>query len=142
MGKKKQDHSVAIYQLQNGSLQLKADAKQETIWASLLQIAELFDTDKSGISRHIKNIYKSGELSHKATVAKFATVQKEGKREITRDIEYFNLDIILSVGYRVSGQKATQFRQWATKTLKNHITTGYTINRQRIKSNYDEFLKA
>jgi prophage maintenance system killer protein len=142
MAKKNQDHPIAIYQLQSGALQLKTDIKQETIWASLLQIAELFDTDKSGISRHIKNIYESEELSRKATVAKFATVQKEGKREIARNIEYFNLDVILSVGYRVSSQKATHFRRWATKILKNHIIKGYTINRQRIKENYDVFLKA
>ncbi|MDX1901761.1 MAG: virulence protein RhuM/Fic/DOC family protein [Gammaproteobacteria bacterium] len=142
MVKKNDDHSVAIYQLQSGALQLKADFKKDTIWVSLMQIAELFNTDKSGISRHIKNIFESDELSRRATVAKFATVQKEGKRDIVRDIEYFNLDVVLSVGYRVNSQKATHFRQWATQVLKNHITQGYTINRRRIKANYGQFLKA
>ncbi len=142
MIKKIQDHPVAIYQLKNGALQLKADVKEDTIWASLLQIAELFDTNKSGISRHIKNIYESKELPRKSTVAKFATVQKEGNREVSREIEYFNLDVILSVGYRVNSLKATQFRHWSTKMLKSYLTKGYIVNQQRIRQNYDEFLKA
>lgn len=140
--KKIKQVDTAIYQSKSGSLELKADIQQDTIWASLMQIAELFDTDKSGISRHIRNIYKSGELSQKGTVANFATVQKEGRREILRDIEYYSLDVILSVGYRVNSKKATHFRKWATKTLKEHIQKGYTINRHRIKSNYEDFLKA
>lgn len=140
--KKTMDDQVVIYQLKNGSLQLKADGHHETIWASLLQIAELFDTDKSGISRHINNVYKSGELSRKTTVAKFATVQKEGNREVRREIEYFNLDIILSVGYRVNSKKATNFRQWANKVLKEHILKGFTLDRSRIAKNYSQFLKA
>jgi hypothetical protein len=106
--------------------------EKETIWLSLNQIAALFNTDKSGISRHIKNIYKSGELSPEATVAKIATVQKEGGREVKRDIEYYNLDVILSVGYRVNSKRATQFRIWATKILKQHILQGYTINQKRL----------
>lgn len=133
---------LAIYQLQNGELQLKADINHDTLWANLSQISELFDTDKSGISRHINNIYKTGELSRKATIAKFATVQKEGKREVTRNIDYYNLDIILSVGYRINSKKATHFRRWATKTLKEYILKGYTFNRDRIKNNYQKFLKA
>ena len=140
--KKHMDEQAVIYQLKSGALQLKADGLHDTIWASLMQIAELFDTDKSGISRHINNIYKSEELSRRATVAKFATVQKEGGREVAREIEYFNLDLILSVGYRVNSKKATHFRQWATKILKEHIQKGYTINRNRIDKNYNEFLKA
>jgi hypothetical protein len=123
---KKLKAQSSIYQLKNGALQLKVDAKKDTLWANLAQIAELFDTDKSGISRHIHNIYKARELSRKATVAKFATVQKEGERKVERDVEYFNLDVILSVGYRVNSKKATHFRQWATKTLKGHLVKGYT----------------
>ena len=133
---------TVIYQSKNGSLELKADIQQDTIWANLMQISDLFGTDKSGVSRHIRNIYNSGELSKKRTVANFATVQKEGRREILRDIEYYSLNVILSVGYRVNSKKATHFRQWATKTLKEHIQKGYTINRHRIKSNYEDFLKA
>lgn len=140
--KKQTEEKISIYQLANGSIQLKADIEQDTLWANLLQIAELFETDKSGISRHIHNIYKSGELNKKGTVANFATVQKEGRREVTRNVEHFSLDVILSVGYRINSKKATHFRQWATKTLKDHIYKGYTINRNRIQKNHEEFLKA
>lgn len=138
----KKDHPIIIYQTKTGAIELKEDVSAETMWASLQQIADLFDTDKSGISRHIKNIFDSKELNQKATVAIFATVQKEGKREVSRDIEHFNLDMILSVGYRVNSKNATIFRQWATKTLRSHIVDGYTINKKRLTKNYDAFLKA
>ena len=134
--------NLVIYQAKTGAIALKGDFKKETLWASLNQIAELFETDKSGISRHIKNIFSTKELDKKSTVAIFATVQKEGKREVKRDIEYYNLDIILSVGYRVNSKKATSFRQWATKTLRSHIVDGYTINKSQITRNYEKFMKA
>ena len=101
----------------------------------------MFERDKSVISRHIKNIFKSGELHEEAAVAKIATVQKEGERAIKRDIEYFNLDVIISVGYRVDSKNATQFRIWATKTLKQHVLQGYTINKKRIGQNYEKFMQ-
>ncbi len=107
-------NNIEIYKARDGEIKLSVDIKKETIWASLQQIADLFNVDKSGISRHIKNIFKSKELSEKATVAKIATVQKEGKREVFRDIDYYNLDMILSIGYRANSKKATQFRVWAT----------------------------
>lgn len=130
-----------IFQTNNGSLELKTDSDIETIWANLDQISQLFNRDKSVISRHIKNIFKEEELDKNSTVAFFATVQKEGKRIINRNIEHFNLDLILSVGYRVNSKIATQFRQWATQTLKQHITKGFTINESRIQQNKDLFLK-
>jgi death-on-curing family protein len=133
---------IIIYQTKQGEIEFKGDIHKQTLWANLQQIADLFQTDKSGISRHIKNIYQSKELSPKATVAKIATVQTEGKRKVKREIEYHNLDLILSVGYRVNSKVATKFRQWATKTLREHIIKGYTINRKRIAKNYDEFLQA
>lgn len=136
------EQKIAIYQSTSGAIQLKADAEQDTIWANLMEIAELFETDKSGISRHINNIYKSGELSKKGTVAKFATVQKEGEREVSRNVEHFSLDVILSVGYRINSKKATHFRQWATKTLKEHIQKGFTINPHHLQTNQKEFFKA
>src|SRR3989339_340545 len=132
MVKKKIQKGLVIYQAKNGAIEFRGDFTHETIWASLQQIADLFETDKSGISRHIKNIFNSKELERKVTVAIFATVQKEGQREVSRDIEYFNLDMILSVGYRVNSKKATVFRQWATKTLHSHIVDGYTINKKRL----------
>lgn len=138
---KKNENEIVVYQGKNGEIALKGDVKKETIWASLQQIADLFETDKSGISRHIKNIYQSGELKQKATVAKIATVQTEGKRKVKREIEYYNLDLILSVGYRVNSKIATRFRQWATKTLREHIVEGYTINKKRLVKNYEKFFQ-
>ena len=138
---KKSDQQIVIYQTKSGAIEFKGDFKRDTLWASLQQIADLFSTDKSGISRHIKNIYNSSELERRSTVAKIATVQKEGKREILRKIEYFNLDVVLSVGYRVNSKRATQFRIWATNVLKKHILEGYTINEKRLKEARDIKLK-
>lgn len=131
-----------IYQTKKGSLELKTDAITETIWLTQVQVAELFDVQKAAISKHVKNIFETGELAYKSTVSKMETVQKEGQRSIKRTQEYYNLDLVLSIGYRVNSKKATNFRQWATKVLKEHIINGYTINRYRIKSNYDAFLTA
>jgi thiamine pyrophosphate-dependent acetolactate synthase large subunit-like protein len=102
----------------------------------------LFGRDKSVISRHIKNIYEIKELKKDPTVAKIATVQMEGNRKTKREIEYYNLGVILSVGYRVDSKKATQFRVWATKTLKQHLLKGYTINKKQINKNYQSFVEA
>ena len=121
---------LVIYQAPGGEIELRRDISKETVWATLNQITALFETDKSGISRHINNILKTGELDN-STVAKFATVQNEGNRRVSRQLEYFNLDMILSVGYRVNSKKATKFRQWATKTLRKHLLQGYTINKSR-----------
>lgn len=133
---------LAVYQADNGSIELNLDVNNETIWASLKDISQLFGADKSGISRHIKNIFSEKELDEKSTVAFFATVQTEGSREVTRNIECYNLDMIISIGYRVNSKKATLFRQWASKTLKQHITQGYTINPKRIEKNYAKFIQA
>ena len=140
--KKKTKNDVVIYQAKNGAIELKGDFGHETIWASLDQIADVFGRDKSVISRHLKNIYKEKELDKKSTVAKNATVQKEGKRNVERVIEYYNLDAIISVGYRVNSKTATSFRKWATSILKKHLIEGYTINRKQIGKNYDAFMKA
>jgi prophage maintenance system killer protein len=135
-------NNVVIYQAKNGAIELRADAKKETILANLNQIADLFGVQKAAISKHIKNIYETGELVEKATVSKMETVQIEGKKSVRRTIEMYNLDMIIAVGYRVNSKTATQFRQWATKTLKEHITKGYTLNRKQITKNYDSFLKS
>lgn len=131
-------HTI-IYQAKNGAIELKGDLTQDTIWANLDQISSVFGRDKSVISRHIKNIYKDEELKKDSVVAFFATTAKDGK---TYQVEYFNLDMILSIGYRVNSKTATKFRQWATQTLKQHITKGYSINKKVLAQNYDEFLKA
>ena len=124
---------IVIYKDAKEGARVEVRLENETIWLTLNQIADLFDTDKSGISRHIKNIYKSGELNPNATVAKIATVQKEGKREIERSIEYYNLDLILSVGYRVNSKRATQFRIWANTIIKQYLIKGFAVNEKRIK---------
>lgn len=135
----KKEHAIVVYQAKTGAIELREDVSSETIWASLDHIATLFGRDKSVISRHIKNIFKDRELSQKSVVAFFATTASDGK---TYQVEYFNLDMILSVGYRVNSRKATVFRQWATRTLRAHVVDGYTINKKRLAKNYDAFLKA
>jgi hypothetical protein len=136
----KQD--VVIYQAPSGAIELRGDFRRETVWATQAQIAKAFGVDVRTVNEHIKNIYKTKELIENSTIRKFRIVQKEGKREIEREINHYNLDMVLSVGYRVNSITATRFRQWATKTLREHITKGYTINRKLIAKNYDAFMKA
>ena len=128
-----QHQEMVLYQTGEGGIELLKDATEETIYASLEQIAVLFGRDKSVISRHIRNIYNEKELDKEATIAKYATVQKEGKRYVKREIEYYNLDMILSVGYRVNSYVAVQFRRWATKLLKEYIIKGYSIHKNRLE---------
>src|SRR3989338_781492 len=128
-----------IYQAKSGAIELRGDFERATVWATLDQIAEVFGRDTSVISRHFKNIFKEGELERNAVVAKNATTAADGKTYL---VEYYNLDGIISVGFRVNSKTATQFRQWATQTLREHITRGYTLNRKQIAKNYDAFMKA
>lgn len=139
MKKQKLDHETIIYQTKNGAIQLKQDTQADTVWASQAHIADIFEIERSVITKHIRNILKDRELDANSVCAKMAHTAEDGK---TYQVQFYNLDVILAVGYRVNSKKAVAFRQWATKTLKEHIIKGYTINRQRIKTNYDEFLKA
>ncbi|QNM88049.1 virulence RhuM family protein [Aliarcobacter cryaerophilus] len=116
----------------DGELELKVSVDSETIWLTQKQIAEVFGGTKQNISLHINNIYKEKELDKISTVKYYLTVQKEGNREVTRNIEHYNLDMILSLGYRINSIKATKFRQWATSVLKNYIQNGYAINNHKI----------
>ena len=118
---------IILYQPDN-SISIEVRMEAETVWLNLNQMAMLFDRDKSVISRHIRNIYSEGELKKEATVAKNATVQMESGRQVMRQIEYYNLDVIISVGYRVKSLRGTQFRQWATGVLKEYLLKGYAIN--------------
>ncbi len=124
---------IKIYKTKDGKTSIEVKLEKETVWLSLNQIAELFERDKSVISRHINNVFKEGELERISTVAKFATTQKEGNRRITRDIEYFNLDIIISVGYRIKSKRGTQFRIWANQIIKDYLIKGYAINQQKLQ---------
>lgn len=125
-------NKIAIYQSEDGAIKLNAKVEDESIWLTQSQIVELFGSSKSNISEHINQIFKEEELDE-ATVRKFRTVQKEGEREVSRNITYYNLDMIISVGYRVKSKVATQFRKWATQTLRNYIVQGFAINDQRLK---------
>lgn len=124
------DNAVVLYQTPDGATSLAVHLEKETVWLTLNQISDLFRRDKSVISRHLHNVFLEGELLRKSVVAKYATTAADGK---TYQTEYFNLDVIISVGYRVKSQQGTQFRIWATKTLKDHIVKGYTLNEQRFR---------
>jgi len=135
---KNKNNGLVIYQAKSGAIELRGDFKHETVWATLDQISDVFGRDKSVISRHFSNIFKEKELDKNSVVAKNATTAKDGK---VYQVEYYNLDAILSVGYRVNSKQATQFRIWATKTLKEHLIKGYTINKKVILKNYDSFIE-
>jgi len=124
---------IAIYQSDDGEIKISARVESDTIWLTQQQMAELFKTDRTTLNKHIKNIIKEGELDKESTCANFAQVQKEGSRNVSRKLIYYNLDMIISVGYRVKSKIATKFRKWATKTLKEYIVQGFAINESRIK---------
>ncbi|MDO4339079.1 MAG: virulence RhuM family protein [Eubacteriales bacterium] len=144
--KRMNDSKIIMYTTEDGLTKIEVTFDEDTVWLSLDQMAELFQRDKSTISRHIKNIYSEGELKQEATVAKFATVQVEGSRQVSRDIEYYNLDVIISVGYRVKSLRGTQFRIWASSILKEYMKKGFALDDDRLKrlggGNYfDELLE-
>ena len=125
---------LIIYEDENDKIEIEAFLYDETIWLPLNKIAELFDKDKSTISEHIKNIFEEQELDKKSTVGNFPTVQIEGNRRVNRNIDYYNLDMIIAVGYRTNSKKATKFRQWATEVLKSYLIKGYSINKEKLKN--------
>ena len=127
----KEDQKIVIYQTEDGQTQIDVRLEDETVWLTQAQMAELFQTDRTSIVRHINNIYKVEELDRDSTCAKIAQVQIEGKRTVKRDIPYFNLDMIISVGYRVNSKRGIKFRQWANRILKDYLVKGYAVN-QRI----------
>ncbi len=136
-------NKIQIYQTPEGEIKVNIDLEKETIWLNQKQIAFIFWIERSVITKHIKNIYKDLEVTKKTTCAKIAQVQKEWNREIKREIEYYNLDVILAVWYRVNSSKAIKFRQWSTKVLKNYIVKWYALNEKRlIEEKYENFLQA
>ena len=132
------NNSIEIYRSQDGSIQLKVKLENDTVWLTQSQMAELFGVDRTSIVRHIRNIYKSEELDQNSTCAKNAQVRTEGNRSILREIPYYNLDMIISVGYRVNSKNATSFRRWATSVLKQYLIKGYAINQQIKLDRYNE----
>ncbi|MEK7171469.1 MAG: virulence protein RhuM/Fic/DOC family protein, partial [Patescibacteria group bacterium] len=137
----KKEHTIIIYQGKTGAIELRADMLAETFWATQAQIAQIFDTTPQNITLHIKNIFKENELSQDSTCKESLQVQKEGGRTVQRKQKFYNLDAVISVGYRINSVAGTKFRQWATRTLHSHIVDGYTINKKRLARNYDAFLK-
>lgn len=128
-----------MYQSSDGDVNIDVIVEDDTIWLTQAQLVELFHSSKANISEHIKNIYEDGELTEDATVRKFRTVQNEGHRTVTRNIVHYNLDMIISLGYRVNSRKATQFRIWATKTLKEYMQKGFVLDDERLKQGSDIF---
>ena len=129
---------IAIYTSEDNTISLDVKLENETVWLTQSQMALLFDTDRTSILRHINNVYKIGELERVSTCAKIAQVRKEGKRHVTREIPYYNLDMIISVGYRVNSIRGTQFRIWANRILKDYIVKGYSINEKIRIEHYNE----
>lgn len=132
-------NQIQIYTSQDGQVSLNVSLDSDTVWLNLEQMVKLFERDKSTISRHIKNIFLDGELAQSSVVANFATTASDGK---TYQVDHYNLDVIISVGYRVKSQRGVQFRQWATQTLKQHLVQGYTLNQQRLQEKGIEFSQA
>ena len=131
---------IKIFTSKDGKTEIQVKLEGETVWLNQYQLEELFETDRTSITRHISNIYKSEELSKETTSAKIAQVQKEGDREITRQINFYNLDVIIAVGYRVNSKRGTEFRIWANKILKEFLIKGFSINEKRL-SQQNEQLK-
>jgi hypothetical protein len=124
---------MLLYQTEDGQTKIDVRLENETVWLSQMQMVELFQTTKQNISLHIKNIYKEGELNESSTVKEYLTVQTEGKRDVQRAINIYNLDVIISVGYRVKSHRGTQFRIWATQLLKEYLIKGFTLNDEKLK---------
>lgn len=129
-----EQNQIVIYTGEDGQSRLEVKFQGETVWLTQAQLVDLFQSSKANISEHIKNIFLEGELDSDSTVRKFRTVQKEGNRDVMREVEHYNLDLIISLGYRVKSKIATQFRIWATQHLKEYITKGFTIDSEKLKN--------
>lgn len=134
MKSNQQKSQIIIYKTEDGHTKIDVRFDGDTVWLTQNALAELFQTTKQNIGQHIKNILEEGELAENSTVKKFFTVQKEGNREVKRAIEFYNLDLIISVGYRVKSSIATAFRQWATKRLSEYIVKGFVLDDERLKN--------
>ena len=133
-------NNIIIFEQANQPVEVRLEG--ETVWLSQAQMAELFDTSTDNISLHLKNIYRDGELEESATTEDFSVVRQEGARQVRRKLKHYNLDAIISVGYRISSTRATRFRQWATRVLRQHLVEGYTLNQQRLQERGIEFEQA
>lgn len=134
------ENKIIIYKTKDGNLEVDLKLHNETLWLTQKSMAELFDVNVPAINKHLANIYSEGELSKESTISNLEIVQKEGERQVKRTQTFYNLDAIISVGYRVNSTKATQFRIWATKTLKNYLTEGYVINKNLMQQQKEKFI--
>ena len=141
MNKDGLDNKIVIYQTEDGKTQLDVKLENETVWLTQAQMVQLFDSSKANVSEHIKHIYEDGELAADSTVRKFRTVQTEGKRQVGRNVTYYNLDLIISLGYRVNTKRGIQFRQWATSVLRDYLIKGYAINQRIREENYQQMVQ-
>lgn len=127
------ESEIIFYTDPTGHIRVEVYFEEETFWLSQRRMAELFDKDVRTINEHLKNIFETGELEPRATIRKFRIVQKDGGREVSREVEFYNLDAVIAVGYRVNSYQATQFRIWATKTLREYIIKGFVLDDERLK---------
>ena len=127
---------IIIYQAKSGAIELRGDFEHDTVWATQAQVADVFGVERSVVTKHIKNLFKDREINEKSNVQKMHIAKSD------KPVALYSLDVILGVGYRTNSKVAIEFRIWATKTLRKHITKGYTLNRKRIGKNYDAFMRA
>ena len=127
-----EENKIIIYQTEDGQTQIDVRLENDTVWLTQAQMVELFQTTKQNVSLHVGNVFKEGELEQEATVKEYLTVQKEGERSVSRKVKYYNLDVIISVGYRVKSKRGTAFRIWARRVLKDYLIKGYAVN-ERIR---------
>lgn len=132
---------IKIFKTAEGNTSIEVKLENETVWINQYQLEELFLTDRTSINRHISNIFKSGELEEKATCAKIAQVQEEGGRTVKRQIKYYNLDVIIAVGYRVNSKRGTEFRKWASNVIKDYLIKGYAINLQKLEKQNEQLIE-
>ena len=125
---------IKIYQLETGKTEIEVKFQEDTVWLSQKQMAELFDKDSDTIGLHLKNIFKTGELENISTTEYFSVVRQEGKRQVKRRIKYYNLDAVISVGYRVNSKRGIQFRIWANQIIKEYLIKGYVINERKLQN--------
>jgi len=133
-----ENSKIKIYKTKEGTTSIEVKLEDETVWLNQNQLEELFETNRTSINRHISNIYKSKELVEEATCAKIAQVQEEGGREVKRSIKYYNLDLIIAVGYRVNSKRGTEFRKWANEILKDYLVRGYIINQKKLEKQVEQ----
>lgn len=136
-----EENKIQIFHTPGGEVRLEVALETDTVWLNQRQIATLFDKDVRTVNEHIRNVYDEQEVNREPTIRKFRIVQQEGARQVERDVEHYNLDVIISVGYRVKSARGVQFRQWATQRLRDYLVQGYSLNQQRIEAQQEKLAK-